>query len=221
MKYSTSQESLRGGIVSDEVKPQITIELLVPIDKYLQAGVHIGTHICTKFAEPFVYRIRSDGVYILDVRKIDERLRIAGKFLAGFEPVKIAVVSARLYGRKPVEKMCKYLQCKPYTGRFLPGTFTNPTLKWYFEPDVVVLTDPRADSQALKEAAEIGIPVVGFIDTDNKTEFIDLAIPGNNKGRKSLALLYWILTRQVLRERGIIPQNAEPPEPPSEFETPI
>jgi small subunit ribosomal protein S2 len=120
-----------------------------------------------------------------------------------------------------VEKMCKYLQCKPYTGRFLPGTFTNPTLKWYFEPDVVVLTDPRADSQALKEAAEIGIPVVGFIDTDNKTEFIDLAIPGNNKGRKSLALLYWILTRQVLRERGIIPQNAELPESPSEFETPI
>jgi len=205
----------------DESRQQITIELLVPIDKYLSAGVHIGTHICTKFAEPFVYRVRSDGVYILDIKKIDDRLRIAGRFLAGFEPSKIAVVSARMYGKKPVEKMCQYLQCKPFTDRFLPGTFTNPALKWYFEPDVVVLTDPRADSQALKEAAEIGIPIVAFIDTDNKTEFVDLAIPSNNKGRKSLALLYWILTRQILRERGIIPVNADLPEPPSEFETAV
>ncbi|MEM4904267.1 MAG: 30S ribosomal protein S2 [Desulfurococcaceae archaeon] len=207
--------------MSDEARQQITIELLVPIDKYLSAGVHIGTHICTKFAEPFVYRVRSDGVYILDIKKIDERLRIAGRFLAGFDPTKIAVVSVRLYGRKPVEKMCQYLQCKPFTGRFLPGTFTNPTLKWYFEPDAIVLADPRADSQALKEAAEIGIPVVAFVDTDNKTEYIDLVIPGNNKGRKSLALLCWILTRQVLRERGIIPPNADLPEQPTEFETSV
>ncbi|MEM4717275.1 MAG: 30S ribosomal protein S2 [Desulfurococcaceae archaeon] len=206
---------------SEEIKQQITIELLVPIDKYLSAGVHIGTHICTKFAEPFVYRVRSDGVYILDVRKIDERLRTAGKFLSAYDPAKIAVVSVRLYGRKPIEKMCQYLQCKPLVGRFLPGTFTNPSLKWYFEPEVVLLTDPRADSQALKEAAEIGIPVVAFVDTDNKTEFVDLAIPGNNKGRKSLALLYWILTRQVLREKGLIPITADLPESPTEFETPI
>lgn len=207
--------------MSDEIKQQITIELLVPIEKYLSAGVHIGTHICTKFAEPFVYKVRSDGVYILDIKKIDERLRLAGKFLALYDPLKIAVVSARLYGKKPVEKMCQYLQCKTFTGRFLPGTFTNPALKWYFEPDVVVITDPRADAQALKEAAEIGIPVVALVDTDNKTEYIDLVIPGNNKGRKSLALLYWILTRQVLRERGVIPPNADLPEQPTDFETPV
>ncbi len=197
------------------------IELLVPIDKYLSAGVHIGTHICTKFMEPFVYKVRSDGVYILDVKKIDERLRIAGKFLARFDPTKIAAVSVRLYGRKPVQKMCQYLQCKAFTGRFLPGTFTNPSLKWYFEPEVVVLTDPRADVQALEEAAKMGIPVVAFADTDNKTEYVDLVIPANNKGRRSLALLYWILTRQVLRERGIIPKDVELPEPPSAFETEV
>ncbi|MGC8982416.1 MAG: 30S ribosomal protein S2 [Desulfurococcaceae archaeon] len=197
------------------------IELLVPIDKYLSAGVHIGTHICTKFMEPFVYKVRSDGVYILNVKKIDERLRIAGKFLARFDPTKIAAVSVRLYGRKPVQKMCQYLQCKAFTGRFLPGTFTNPSLKWYFEPEVVVLTDPRADVQALEEAAKMGIPVVAFADTDNKTEYVDLVIPANNKGRRSLALLYWILTRQVLRERGIIPKDAELPEPPSAFEAEV
>ncbi|MEM3762865.1 MAG: 30S ribosomal protein S2 [Desulfurococcaceae archaeon] len=205
-----------------EEKPQVgVIELLVPIDKYLSAGVHIGTHICTKFMEGFVYKVRSDGVYILDIKKIDERLRIAGKFLARFDPTRIAVVSVRLYGKKPVEKMCQYLNCRAFVGRFLPGSFTNPSLKTYFEADVVILTDPRADSQALKEAAEMGIPVVAFADTDNRTEFVDLVIPANNKGRKSLAILYWILTRQILRERGIIPQDGELPEPVSEFETQI
>jgi len=208
-------------VSSEYEKPATTIELLVPVDKYLSAGVHIGTHVCTKYMEPFVYKVRPDGVYILDVRKIDERLRIAGKFLAMFEPAKIAVVSARLYGRKPALKMCQYLQCRPFVDRFLPGTFTNPALTTYFEPAVVLVTDPRADAQAVKEASEIGIPVVAFADTDNRTENVDLVIPANNKGRKSLALLYWILTRQIMRERGAIPANADLPEPPSEFEAPV
>jgi small subunit ribosomal protein S2 len=208
-------------VSSEYEKPATTIELLVPVDKYLSAGVHIGTHVCTKYMEPFVYKVRPDGVYILDVRKIDERLRIAGKFLAMFEPAKIAVVSARLYGRKPVLKMCQYLQCRPFVDRFLPGTFTNPALTTYFEPAVVLVTDPRADAQAVKEASEIGIPVVAFADTDNRTENVDLVVPANNKGRKSLALLYWILTRQIMRESGAVPANADLPEPPSEFEAPV
>ncbi len=197
------------------------IELLIPLEQYLAAGMHIGTHICTRFMEKFVYRVRNDGLYILDIRKIDERIRIAAKFLARYDPSKIAVVSVRQYGQKPVTKFCQYVGCRAFTGRFLPGTFTNPSLKQYFEPDVVVITDPRADSQALKEAAEIGIPVVALTDTDNRTEFIDLIIPANNKGRKSLALIYWLLARQILRERGLIPSDGDLPEPPSEFETRI
>ncbi len=206
---------------SEHEKPPGVIELLVPVDKYLSAGVHIGTHICTRYMEPFVYKVRPDGVYILDVRKIDERLRIAAKFLSMFEPVKIAVASARLYGKTPVLKMCQYLQCKSYVDRFLPGTFTNPALSVYFEPGVLLVTDPRADAQAVKEASEIGIPVVAFADTDNRTENVDLVIPANNKGRKSLALLYWILTRQILRDRGTIPPNGDLPEQPTDFETPV
>ncbi len=203
---------------SQKHEKKMTIELLIPLDKYLAAGVHIGTHLCTKFMEPFVYRVRNDGLYILDVRKIDERIRIAAKFLARYEPAKIAVVSVRQYGQKPVRKMCGYIGCKPFTGRFMPGTFTNPSLKWYFEPDVVLITDPRADVQALREAAEIGVPIVALADTDNRTEYIDLIIPANNKGRKSLALIYWLLTRQILRERGTIPPDGDLPEPPQEFE---
>ncbi len=194
------------------------IELLVPLEKYLASGIHIGTYVCTEFMKPFVYRVRSDGLYILDAKKTDERLRIAAKFLAKFDPTKIAVVSARLYGKKPVLKFCEYVGCKPYVDRFLPGIFTNPSLDVYFEPEVVVITDPRADKQALKEAAEIGIPVVALADTDNKTEFVDLVIPANNKGRKSLAIIYWILAREILRYIEKIPPKADLPEPVSEFE---
>ncbi|RLG81717.1 MAG: 30S ribosomal protein S2 [Thermoprotei archaeon] len=201
----------------DKGKEQST-ELLIPLDRYLAAGVHIGTHICTAFMKPFVYRVRSDGLYILDVKRIDERIRIAAKFLASFEPSKIAAVSARLYGQKPVRKFCEYVKCKAFIGRFLPGTFTNPSLKVYFEPDAVLITDPRADSQALREASEIGIPIVALADTDNKAEYIDLVIPVNNKGRKSLALTYWLLARQILRERGELAKDADLPEPPHEFE---
>lgn len=212
----SEDESIREALVKEYEKKEA--EFLVPLDKYLAAGIHIGTYICTEFMKPFVYKVRSDGLYILDAKKIDTRLRLAAKFLAQFDLAKIAVVSARLYGRRPVLKFCEYVNCKPYIDRFLPGTFTNPALENYFEPEVVLITDPRADRQALKEAAEMGIPVVALADTDNKTEFIDLVIPANNKGRKSLALIYWVLAREILRYLEKLTPNADLPEPISEFE---
>jgi len=202
---------------SEQAKPK-TIELLIPLEQYLAAGVHIGTHICNKYMERFVYRVRPDGLYVLDVRKVDERIRIAARFISRYEPEKILAVSVRQYGGRPVEKFCSLVRCKPVTGRFIPGTLTNPRLQYYVEPDLLIITDPRADAQAISEAAEMGIPVVALADTDNKIEFIDLIIPANNKGRKSLALIYWLLARQVLRERGELAPDAELPVPVEEFE---
>lgn len=196
-------------------------ELLIPLDQYLAAGVHIGTHICTKYMEQFVYKVRPDGLYILDIRKVDERLKVAAKFIARYEPESIIAVSARQYGQRPVQQYCKFTRCKPVLGRFIPGTLTNPRLDWYVEPDLVIVTDPRADSQAIQEAAETGIPIVAFADTDNRTSYIDLTIPANNKGRRSLALLYWLLARQVLRERGELKPDEDLPVPVEEFEVKI
>jgi len=198
-----------------------TVEFLVPLEVYLAAGVHIGTHIGTKHMTRFVYKIRPDGLHILDVRQTDERLRIAAKFIARYDPSKIVAVSVRQYGHKPVRKFCSFVRCKPITGRILPGTFTNPKLEHYAEPELIIVTDPRSDSQALKEAAKVGIPIVAFCDSDNKTDYVELIIPANNKGRKALALLYWLLARQVLRERGDIPPNGELPVSVDEFETKI
>jgi len=197
------------------------IELLIPLEVYLAAGVHIGTHIGTKFMMKYIYRVRPDGLYIIDVRKTDERLRIAAGFISRYEPEKVVAVSVRQYGHKPVEKFGIYTHSKYLIGRFVPGTFTNPYLSRHVEPDLVIITDPRADIQALKEAAEVGIPVVAFCDTDNRTEYIDLVIPANNKGRKSLALLYWVLARQVLRERGELPPDKDLPVSYEEFETKV
>jgi small subunit ribosomal protein S2 len=205
------------GMVKD-IKSR-SLDLLVPIDQYLAAGVHIGTHICNKEMRRFVYRIRPDGLYVLDVRKIDERIRIAAKMLSRYHPEKILAVSVRQYGHQPVKKFSYYTRSKSVTGRIIPGILTNPRLEWYIEPDIILVTDPRADQQIITEAARIGVPVIAFTDTDNRTENIDLIIPANNKGRKSLALLYWLLARQVLRERAEIPENGDLPEPPQEFET--
>jgi small subunit ribosomal protein S2 len=185
------------------------LETLVPVDLYKKMGVIIGTQICTKYMKRFTYKILPEGFYLLDVGKIDERLRIAAKFLSSFNPEKMVVVSVRVYGQKPAQMMCKYVGCKPVVGRVIPGTFTNPRLESYIEPEVVLVTDPRADRQAVVEASRVGVPVVAFADTDNKVDMIDLVIPANNRGRKSLALLYWILTREILRNRNILPPNED------------
>ncbi|GAY24865.1 30S ribosomal protein S2 [Desulfurococcaceae archaeon AG1] len=198
-----------------------TVELLVPVDLYLSSGVHIGTYFSNKQLEKFIYRVRPDGLYILDVRKIDERIRVAAKFIATFEPSSVVAVGGRQYSFKPVEMFAKLTGGKAVLGRFMPGTFTNPRFSGYIEPEVVIISDPRVDTQALTEAMEIGVPVVAFVSTDARISGIDLVIPGNNKGRKSLALLYYLLTRQVLRERGQLGATQELPVPLEEFEAKV
>ncbi|USS40838.1 30S ribosomal protein S2 [Thermococcus aggregans] len=196
-------------------------EYLVPLDQYLAAGVHIGTQQKTKDMKRFIYRVRQDGLYVLDVRKTDERLRAAGKFLAKFDPDRILAVSVRLYGQKPVKKFGEVTGARAIPGRFLPGTMTNPRVKNFFEPDVLIVTDPRADHQAMKEAIEIGIPIVALVDTENLLSYVDLAIPTNNKGRKALALIYWVLAREVLFNRGDINSREDFKVPVEEFEMKI
>jgi small subunit ribosomal protein S2 len=87
-------------------------------------------------------------------------------------------------------------------GRFIPGTLTNPQYRNFTEPDVVIVTDPIGDAQAVKEAVDVGIPVIGMCDTNNMTMNIDLIIPTNNKGRKALALIYFLLAREILKLRN-------------------
>ncbi len=177
-------------------------EHLIPADDYLASGVHIGTQIKTKEMKQFIYRVRNDGLYVLDIQKTDERIRTAAKLFAKYEPGKILVVSARQYGQKPAKMFAETIGAMAIVDRFIPGTLTNPNLKSYVEPDILLVTDPAIDVQAVQEATDIGIPVVALCDTNNSISNVDLVIPTNNKGRKALALIYWLLAKQTLKERG-------------------
>ncbi|MGE4275249.1 MAG: 30S ribosomal protein S2 [Candidatus Methanomethylophilaceae archaeon] len=180
------------------------VELLVPEDVYLTSGVHIGTQQKSADMKDFIYNVRQDGLYVLDVKKTDERIRAVAKFLARFDPKRILVVSARQYGQRPAREFSKAIGAPAFAGRFPPGTLTNPVIDAFVEPDVLIVTDPAADKQALDEALGVGIPIVAFCDANNETRNVDLVIPTNNKGRRALACVYWVLTREVLIARGDI-----------------
>jgi len=188
--------------VEKNQEPIIVEELLLPRDTILSAGIHIGTRMKTRDMGPFIYRVRSDGLFVLDVKKTDERIRVAAKFLARFEPSKVAVAAARLYAQEPIRKFCEVTGATPIIGRFIPGLLSNPLYPNRIDPEVIVVSDPRADAQAVKEASNVGIPIVALCSTDNEFAGVDLVIPTNNKGRRALAVIFWLLARQILRERG-------------------
>jgi small subunit ribosomal protein S2 len=177
-------------------------ETLIPIDEYLAAGVHIGTQQKTNDMMPYIYRVRSDGLYVLDVQSTDKRIRLAAKFLSKYDPTNILIVSARQYGQRPALMFAKATGATANVGRFVPNTLTNPAFRGFIEPDVIIATDPSGDAQAVNEAVDVWIPVIALCDTNNMTSNVDLVIPTNNKGRKALTLIYWLLARQVLRESG-------------------
>ncbi|MFZ2071943.1 MAG: 30S ribosomal protein S2 [Halobacteriota archaeon] len=177
------------------------VNTLIPGPDYLASGVHIGTQQKTGDMKRFIFLARPDGLYQLDIESIDARLRIAARFLANYEPSSIIVVSAREYGHQPVAMFAKVTGAKSIVGRFIPGTFTNPGCEYFVEPSILVLTDPLTDAQALKEGVNTGVPIVALCDTNNSTSSIDLAIPTNNHGRKALATIYWLLAKELLRER--------------------
>jgi small subunit ribosomal protein S2 len=191
----------------EQEQPEST--MLVSEEIYMTSGVHIGTRQKTADIKDFIYKVRNDGLYIIDVKKTNERIRNAAKLLARYDPSKVMVVSVRQYGQKPVQKLGEHTGIQVLAGRFQPGTLTNPNAKTFLEPEVIVLTDPLADVQALHEAKNIGIPVVALCDTNNETKYIDYIIPTNNKGRRALALIYWLMTRAILREQGKIASDEE------------
>lgn len=203
---------------------ELDIELnepLVPVEEYLAAGVHIGTQQKSNEMMNFIYRVRGDGLYIIDIRKTDERIKQAATFLSRFEAPKILVVTSRQYGQYPARKFADVIGAMSSTGRFIPGMLTNPalnetTLNKYIEPDVVIVTDPIGDAQVVREAVQSGIPTIALCDTNNSLRNIDLVIPTNNKGRKALSMIYYLLAKEMLRIRGVTTSLT-----PEDFETDI
>jgi small subunit ribosomal protein S2 len=194
------------------------MDFLVPQERYLEAGVHIGTKTKVGSMRQFIYKAREDGLHVLDLKKMDERLRAAAKLLAQYETAKVYVVGNKDNAMQPVKRFCELTGFQALTGRFTPGRFTNPARNDFVEPGIVMAVDPAVDWQSVKEAFEVNVPVVALCDTNNSLRFVDLAIPTNNKGRKAIALIFWILAREVMKLQGKITANEEYQAAQAEFE---
>ena len=206
-------DSITGEEDADSLEDPNNLEKMI-----LSTGIRVGTPIKTKFMASFITRANPEGLYILDISKTLARIDVAAKFIGRVSISNVAVTSSREYGKTPVEKFCELTGARGIFGRFMPGTFTNPSLPKYLEPEIVIVTDPQADEQAVLESTRAGVPVIALANSDNITSKVDIVIPTNNRGRKALATVYWLLTKEVLKKQGKIKSDSEMPLTIDDFE---
>ncbi len=180
---------------------------LVPVEEYLTAGVHIGTKFKNGYSDKFIHRSRADGLKILDTEMIDERIKILINVLSKYDPSEFAIMGRRENAKKPVTVFSKIVGCDSFTNRYLPGKLTNASLEDFKEYKVVIVCDPLTDKNILNEAYEQGIFTVGFCDTNNNSNKLDLVVPINNKGKKSLALAFHLIAKNYLVNKGLIKEK--------------
>ena len=187
--------------------------------KVLSTGIRVGTAVKTKFMRQYITESSPEGLYMLNIDMTLERIKTAAKFINRMDIKRVIVCSGREYANTPIEKFCEMTGATMMLGRFMPGTLTNPSLPFYTEPQIMLISDPQVDSQAVIEATNAGVPVIGVSNTDNITSDIDLVIPANNRGRKAVATIYWLLARHILVERGELQENEEAKFEIEDFET--
>ncbi len=189
--------------------------------KILSTGIRVGTAVKTKFMVPYITKASPEGLYLIDLDITIERIQTAAKFINRENIKDVIVCSGREYANTPIEKFCELTGAVKKLGRFMPGTLTNPSLPYYIEPRLVLISDPQVDEQAITEATNAGIPIIGVANTDNITSKIDLIIPANNRGRKALATTYWLLAREILIQKGELKDDEQMKYEIDDFETKI
>jgi len=195
----------------NDIAPPVNpgMKTLVNVDLYLKNGIHIGTKYKNGAMRRFIFKSRSDKLNVMDVQIIDKRIKTAIDFISRYKPSDVIIVSRKkyaLFGMKLLEKNFGY---NVKLDRFIPGTFTNPESEHFIEPKLVFVVDPNIDRQAILEAKKIRAPIIGLSTTSSNVRDIDLIVPFNNKGRKSVALFFWLLNRELMIQNGIIKSEAD------------
>ncbi|NPA22109.1 MAG: 30S ribosomal protein S2 [Candidatus Micrarchaeota archaeon] len=189
------------------------------METYIEAGAHIGSKIKTGEAKKFIEKRRKDGIYIINIEKIDEGIQRLLKHLTKYDPKDIAIVATRYYAMVALRNFKKlFPDIIAIEKRFVPGSFTNPESKYFVEPEIVLSCDPNSEQQAVREANKMKIPIVGLVDTDTKTDGLMDYAPINNRGKRSLALFFWLLAREFYMKQGKIKSYSEFKIPISFFE---
>ena len=191
--------------------------LLLDSNEYLKSGIHIGTKFKNKYMANFIYKTRPDGLSVLNLKEIDKRLRLAVNLLSKYQPQDILVVSRRENGWKGLKKLHQLTGIKVIIGRYPPGILTNTNLDTFFEPKIIVACDPWTDKNAVQDAAKKGIPVIGLCDTNNQANDIDLVVPCNNKGKKSVVLVFYVIAKEYMKVKGMLLGNEEMPAKMEDF----
>jgi small subunit ribosomal protein S2 len=205
--------------LEEEGSPEATIAPGLSEQALLSTGIRIGTLVKTKSMAQFVSRTQANGLHVIEVSKTLARIDAAAKFIARSDQSRVVVYSAREYAKTPIDKFCEATGAIPLTGRFMPGTFTNPLFPRHIDPEVVLVADPAVDFQAVEESSKLGIPVIAICDTDNVTENVDIVIPANNRGRSALAAVFWLLARYVLLHSGVLTSDQSMKYTVKDFET--
>lgn len=196
--------------MSEEIKTvEVKQETLVPHEVYLKSGIHIGTKFKTKAMAKFIYKTRPDGLSVLNLQKIDERLKVASTFLSQYEPEDVLIVCRRENGWKAAKNFKKLTGIEVFAKRYPPGVLTNIELETFIEKKLIIVVDEWADRNAIKDSIKMGIVVMGLCDTNNNANNIDLVVPCNNKGHKSLGLIFYIFAKEYLKNKGLIKSEEE------------
>ncbi len=191
--------------------------LLIESNEYLKSGIHIGTKFKTKYMADFIYKTRPDGLSVLNLKKIDERVGLAANLLSQYAPEDILIISRRENGWKALKILTRLTGIRVITGRYPPGILTNTGLETFTEPKLLMVCDPWPDKNAVDDANRVGIPVIALCDTNNQPNNVDLVIPCNNKGKKSVGLIFYLITREFMRKKGMLATNEELPEKLEDF----